>query len=89
MSPPDAPKIEFPCAYPIKVIGDAGNELHQHVMTVMERHDRGFDQATTRIRDSNKGRYQAITVTITATGVEQLSAIFEDLKTSSLVKMVL
>ena len=41
------------------------------------------------VRDSSKGRWQAITMVITATGKPQLEAIFEDLKTSGLVKMVL
>ena len=89
MSEPQAPNIEFPCAYPIKVMGDAGDELHRHVVRVMEHHSEGFDQTSIRIRNSSKGRYQSITVTITATGADQLSAIFEDLKTSRLVKMVL
>ena len=89
MSDNQPPKIEFPCAYPIKVMGVTCEELHDHVMTVMERHAPGFDQQTVTIRDSKKGNYQSLTVTITATGEPQLKAIFIDLKTSSLVRMVL
>jgi len=44
---------------------------------------------TLRVRESAQGRYQSITVTINATGKEQLQAIFTDLKRSETVKMVL
>ncbi len=89
MSHPEAPKIEFPCDYPIKVMGDAGEALQSLVIEVMERHAPGFDQSAVTIRDSSKGTFQSITVTITATGLVQLQAIFDDLKGSELVKMVL
>lgn len=84
-----APKIEFPCDYPIKVMGRAAPGLHSLVMEVMERHAPGFDETTVSIRDSRHGSFQAITVVITATGEAQLSAIFEDLKHNPLVQMVL
>lgn len=89
MAEVEAPKIEFPCAYPIKVMGQACGEFHQHVITVMTRHAPGFDQSQVSIRDSRNGKFQAITVTITATGSAQLEAIFADLKTSAHVQMVL
>jgi putative lipoic acid-binding regulatory protein len=85
----EAPKIEFPCDYPIKVMGVAGTELHTVVKTVMVKHAPGFDEAQITIRDSAQGNYQAITVTIVATGEAQLRAIHADLKLSQHVKMVL
>lgn len=90
MSDSTPPRIEFPCPdYPIKVVGDACDELHTCVMTVMERHAPGFDAAKITVRDSRNGRFKSFTVFITATGEPQLQAIFEDLKQSSAVKMVL
>ena len=89
MTEPEAPRIEFPCDYPIKVMGESCEEFREHVLTVMERHAPGFDQAKVTIRDSRKATYQSVTVTITATGKDQLDAIFVDLKTSSRVRMVL
>jgi putative lipoic acid-binding regulatory protein len=87
--PQEAPKIEFPCDYPVKVVGKAGDELHTLVIAVMETHAPGFDQARITVRDSRKGNFQAITITITATGESQLQALFDDLKVSPLVHMVL
>jgi len=86
---PEAPKIEFPCAYPIKVLGYACEEFREHVLTVMTRHAPDFDSDAVVVRDSGKGRFQAVTVTITATGVPQLEAIFADLKLSKHVQLVL
>ena len=85
----NAPLIEFPCDYPIKVLGSAVPELHQHVLQVMDTHAPGFDRSKIAIRDSSKGKWQSITVVITATGKPQLEEIFADLKTSPRVKMVL
>lgn len=85
----NAPLIEFPCDYPIKVLGSADPQLHQHVLQVMDTHAPGFDRSKIVIRDSSKGKWQSITVVITATGKPQLEEIFADLKTSSRVKMVL
>lgn len=90
MSDTTPPRIEFPCPdYPIKVMGDAGDELHSCVISVMERHAPDFDTAKLSVRDSRNGRFQSYTVFITATGEPQLQAIFEDLKQSQAVKMVL
>jgi len=85
----EPPQIEFPCEYPIKVLGAAHPELRDHVIQVMQTHAPGFDLGNLTIRDSSKGSWQSITVVITATGKPQLEVIFEELKTSARVKMVL
>ena len=89
MTDQEVPLLEFPCDYPIKVMGDAHGELHEHVVQVMNIHAPGFDQSKITVRESSKGKWQSITLIITATGKPQLDAIFTDLKTSSRVKMVL
>lgn len=86
----DAPKIEFPCEnYPIKVLGEAAPELHTYVIEIMERHAPGFDQTRITINESSKGRFQSVTVWITATGIDQLTAIHNDLRINRLIKMVM
>ncbi|GAB1265703.1 HP0495 family protein [Aurantivibrio infirmus] len=90
MSEIEAPKIEFPCEdYPIKIMGDAIDDFHSVVVTVVEKHSPNFDQTKITVRDSRNGRYKAVTVYITATGEPQLKSIFEELKTIQAVKMVL
>jgi len=85
----EPPKIEFPCDYPIKVLGEANSEFIEHVLAVMDRHAPGFDRNRVSVRDSSKGRWQSVSLSITATGKPQLEQIFESLKKSPKVKMVL
>ena len=90
MTEPLPPKIEFPCEnYPIKVLGDADHEMHCYVLEIMERHAPGFDQTRITTAESSKGRFQSLTVWITATGESQLRAINDDLRISQKIKMVM
>ena len=89
MSEPEAPKIEFPCEYPIKVLGNSGDEFHALILEVFERHAPGFDQDTIGIKASRNGTYTSLTITITATGPEQLQALHQDLLATGQVKMVI
>lgn len=90
MSEQQPPKIEFPCPdYLIKILGDADSEMHSHVLEVIERHAPGFDQTRITVTESSKGRYQSLTVWITATGEPQLRAINDDLRTNKKIKMVM
>ena len=88
MQPP-APKIEFPCEYPIKVVGRAAPDYKEMVLDIIQVHAPGLDYERISIRESRNGKYCSITVTIVAMGEAQLSAIFEDLKASGRIEMVL
>jgi putative lipoic acid-binding regulatory protein len=85
----DPPKIEFPCDYPIKVLGRSSVEFEAIILEVFERHSPGFDRDKITARDSRKGTFAAITVTIVATGPEQLETIHQDLLATGHVQMVI
>lgn len=90
MSDLPPPKIEFPCPdYTIRVMGEASEHFRAYVIEVFERHAPGFDREALKIRPSSGGRYESVNVVITATDVEQLQAIFIDLKKHPAVQMVL
>ncbi len=86
---PPAPKVEFPCDYPIKVVGDAAPDFEAAVIDVIEEHAPGIDRRTVNAVDSRNGKFRSIRVTITATGQEQLQALFVSLKETGRVHMVL
>ena len=86
---PDPPKIEFPCDYPIKVLGRSGDEFQRVVLELVERHAPGFDRDTVLVKGSSKGTFTSINVTIVATGPEQLDALHQDLIGTGLVQMVI
>ncbi len=90
MSHQEPPKIEFPCAdYPIKILGDAGDDMLTFVLATTEQFAPGFDRTQVSLKASSKGRFQSVTVLITATGEAQLSAYHDALRASSMIKMVL
>ncbi|WP_041523987.1 YbeD family protein [Gilvimarinus agarilyticus] len=90
MSAQEPPKIEFPCPdYPIKVLGEAGDALYALVMDVMDEHAPGFNRSRVKVKDSGKGRFQSVTVYVTATGIEQLDTIHKALRANPIVKIVL
>ncbi|GHC25591.1 HP0495 family protein [Aidingimonas halophila] len=85
----ERPKIEFPCRYPLKIVGDADDGFHDEMIAIVEYHAPEFDRRQVQIVDSRNGRFQSLRVTITATGNEQLQALFADLKATGRVHMVL
>jgi putative lipoic acid-binding regulatory protein len=85
----DPPKIEFPCLYPIKIIGVASTEFQTEVVTVVERHAGKISSDLIELQVSKKNTYVSVRITIAATGVDQLQNLFDELKTLESVKMVL
>ncbi|MFL1454474.1 HP0495 family protein [Marinobacter sp. DUT-3] len=89
MSEPKAPKIEFPCDYVIKVIGNSAPDFTEFVVEVVEQHAPGITDADVSVNKSSGGRFSSVQLKIVATGEAQLKALFEDLKASGRVHMVL
>jgi putative lipoic acid-binding regulatory protein len=89
VSHPDVPRIEFPCDYPIKVMGRSGATFETVILAVFERHAPGFDQQAIEARVSRNGTFTSLTITITATGPEQLQALHQDLLATGHVTMVI
>jgi putative lipoic acid-binding regulatory protein len=69
----------FPCEFPIKAMGRAVPELEVAVLEIMHRHVPDLGEGAIRIRESSKGNYLSITVTIQARSREQLDAIYMEL----------
>ncbi len=66
-----------------------GNNFQAEVVEAIERHTCGIAEDMISIQASRKKNYLSITVTITATGEDQLSRIFLDLDKIKNVKMVI
>jgi len=84
-----APVIEFPCEYPIKIMGKSHALFRESVLEVVGRHDAEFRHDKVQEKSSSRGSYTSLTVWITATGEAQLKELFEDLKATGKVIMVL
>ncbi len=81
--------IDYPCDFPIKVMGLSQQGFAQAVMETVARHDPGFNASTIEMRSSSKARYISLTCTVSATSREQLDALYQDLCDHPMVVMVL
>jgi putative lipoic acid-binding regulatory protein len=81
--------LEFPCDFPVKIMGKAEDELAQAVLAIVTRHDPGFDGARMEMRASSGGKYVSLTCTVVATSKPQLDALYRELTSHPLVKVVL
>ncbi|WP_250656878.1 YbeD family protein [Alkalimarinus coralli] len=89
MSQPEPPKIEFPCDYPIKVIGKAAPDFKEFVIETVSVHAPDLDIEQVDINASRNGNFVSVRLSIIATGKEQLDNLFKDLKASGRVTMVI
>jgi len=87
--PPQESLIQYPSAFPIKVMGPHHEEFVSSVVGVVVQHAPDFDAATLERRPSSSGTYLGLTVTVTATSREQLDAIYRALTSLPHVKYVL
>ena len=81
--------IRYPCAFPIKVMGEKTEGFVAAVTSVAHALDPQFDESTDELRVSKGGRYLGVTITITATSREQLDEFYRTLSTHPMVKVVL
>jgi len=85
-----ATKIEFPCPhYPIKVIGDSGEDFTALVLQIVQQHAKLADGSSLQSRPSKNGRFQSLQIAIVATGTPQLKTLNEALRATGRVQMVL
>ncbi len=81
--------IEYPCDFPLKILGHNQPEFAQAVLAVVRRHAPDFDDATLAMKTSKKGKYLSATCVIRATSREQLDALYQELCDQPLIVMVL
>lgn len=81
--------IEYPSAFPIKVMGAQVDGFVEAVVAVARQFDPTFDEATLETRPSRGGNYVGVTITVTATSREQLDELYRTLSTHPMVKIVL
>ena len=67
MTVPQGSLIEYPCQFPIKVMGLRVDGFVHAVTYVAEQFDPAFDASTIELRESKGGKYLGVTITVTAT----------------------
>ena len=84
----DSP-LQFPCDFPIKVMGKAAEDFDALVVSLVRRHVADLAEGAVQLRPSSGGRYVSVTVTIQATSREQLDNLYRELSAHERVLMVL
>jgi hypothetical protein len=85
----DQALLQFPCDFPIKIMGAGGSGFQALVVELVRRHAPDLDEARVRIRESRDGLYQSVTVVVLARDRAQLDAIYQDLSGHPRIKLVL
>jgi len=81
--------LTFPTDFPIKIMGRRVDHFADEIVAVVRRHAPDFDASTVEMRSSRAGNYLGLTATIRAQSREQLDALYRDLTSHPLVKVVL
>lgn len=89
MSPVNESLFEFPCDFPIKVMGKSHPDFTETIATVVREFDATFDASRIEMRASSGGNYIGLTVTVRAVSRAQLDDIYRALTGHPMVSVVL
>lgn len=71
--------LEFPCDFPIKIMGHASDEFRSLAVGIVARHFGALAADRIEERPSSSGRYLSLTCTVRATSKAQLDAVYLEL----------
>jgi len=86
---PQQPLIEFPCEFPIKVMGLTDDGFTIEIIRVIQIHEPTFDATRVEMRGSSAGKYTSLTCTCYVESQVQLDDIYRALTSHPLAKYVL
>jgi len=89
MAESDDTLLEFPCDFPLKIMGRTQEGFAQAIAAIVQKHAPGFDPGGIGMRPSKAGNYLSLTCTIRATSKLQLDALYSELSAHPWVKIVL
>ena len=89
MSETEDKHFDFPCDFPIKIMGRNDCDLELLAVEIINRHVDDLAEGAVKTRASGKGNYISVTVTIKARSREQLDNIYRELTARDEVLMAL
>ena len=81
--------LEFPCDYPVKVMGRNSPEFRARMLQVIALHFGAVEGANIAERLSRDGNYLSLTCTVRAENRAQLDRLYRDLHATGLVRYAL
>ena len=85
----DTELLQFPCDFPLKIMGLNSDDFSKSIAAVVQRHCPDYDAAQMEIRPSKQGNYLGLTCTVRPQSRDQLDNLYRELCSHPLVKMVL
>ena len=85
----DESLLEFPCTFPIKMMGRDTPPFRQAVRELVEKHTGPVDDTAIQNALSKNGRFVSVTITVSAESQQQLDDIYRDVSAHDDVLMAL
>jgi putative lipoic acid-binding regulatory protein len=81
--------LVFPCDFTIKVFGKGSEEFEAAVLMIIHKHVPNLSGRAIQTRNSETGKYTALSITVHVDSKEQLDNIYYELSSSPHVIMAL
>ncbi len=81
--------IDFPCTFPLKVMGLNKDDYPGFVLEIAKKHINGIDKSCLKTRLSKNKKYIAVTLTFLAHSKQQIDNVYLELNASERTKMAI
>lgn len=85
----DETLLEFPCDFPIKIMGRECNRFYALARSLVEKHTGPLDDTAVHSALSRNKRFVSVTITVRAESQDQLDAIYREVTSHDDVLMAL
>jgi putative lipoic acid-binding regulatory protein len=85
----DETLLEFPCDFPIKMMGRDTQDFRDTARELVEHHTGPLDVQSIKVATSRNGNFVSITITVQAQSQQQLDDIYRDVSSHEAVLMAL
>ena len=86
---PESSLLQFPCEFPLKVLGRRSDDFRSIVLGIVQKHVGAIAASQIEERPSKDGNYLSLTCTFEAQSREQLDALYRELTSCERVLVVL
>ena len=81
--------IDFPCKFPIKILGKDSDVFENTVSKIMAKHDQKYSEFSVKKNNSKNKNYIALTWVVNVNNQDELDNIYRDLSKDKNILFVL
>jgi hypothetical protein len=83
------PVLQFPCDFPLKVIGHNADDFESFVIEIVHHHVPNLDVTIVDTKPSSGGKYLSVSMNFIADSREQMDALYKELSSHERVVWIL